>query len=86
MKIPEARNWMAKGEHTRLYTFGPDFLTLPAVWNGSAHWADGGTLEVVDGIPKGGPVADATATPYQFAPQYDPTEIYSIAQSLMKKL
>lgn len=85
-KIPEARKWMEKGEHTRLYTFGPDFLNLDGIWKGVAHWADGGTLEVVDGTPKGAPMPDAAGTPYQFAPQYDPTEIFAIAQKLMKKM
>jgi Mn-containing catalase len=86
MKIPEAKKWMEKSEHTRLYTWGPDFTNLAGVWNGTAHWADGGTLNVVDGMPPGGPMADAPATPTQFSPQYDPSEIYEIAARLMKKM
>lgn len=86
MKIPEARKWMEKSEHTRLYTWGPDFQHLGGIWRGTAHWADDGQLEVVDGIPKGGTMVDAPGTPYQFAPQYDPTEIFAIAQKLMSKL
>ena len=72
-------------EHTRLYTWGDDFNNLGGVWNGKAHWADNSDLQVVDGVPKGGEMPDATATPFQFAPQYDPSEIYAIAQKLMKK-
>lgn len=87
MKIPEARKWMEQGEHTRLYRFSPtDYENLAGVWNGTAEWADGKPLEVIDGIPKGGPPADNPASPYQFAPQYDPTEIYAIAAKLMKKM
>ena len=85
MKIPEARKWMDQKEHTRLYTWGSDFQNLGGVWNGKAHWADNAELQVVDGVPKGGEMPDATETPYQFSPQWDPAEIYAIAQKLMKK-
>jgi Mn-containing catalase len=84
-KIPEARKWMDKSEHTRLYTWGPDFMNMEGIWSGVAHWADGAKLEVVDGIPPGAPMPDAVGTPYQFAPEFDPSEVYKIAQQLMKK-
>lgn len=84
--IPEARKWMERGEHTRFYTWGPDFEYLSAVWNGTAHWADNGTLEVVDGTPQRGPMPDAKGSPAQFSPQFDPDEIFAIAQKLMKKM
>jgi Mn-containing catalase len=85
-KIPEARKWMEKGEHTRLYTWGDDYLNMAGVWSGNAHWADGGPLSVVKGMPQGAPMPDSAATPYQFSPQYDPAEIYEIAAKLMKKM
>ncbi|HYZ87341.1 MAG TPA: manganese catalase family protein [Bryobacteraceae bacterium] len=86
MKIPEARRWMEKGEHTRLYTWGPDFQHLGGIWSGKAHWADNAALQVLDGIPQGGPMPDAEPTKTQFSPQYDPSEIYEIAARLMKKV
>jgi Mn-containing catalase len=86
MKIPEARKWMEKGEHTRLYTWGPDYQSLPAVWNGNAHWADGRRLEVIDGIPKGGPMPDAAASPVQFSPDYDPSEMYDMVSKLVRRM
>lgn len=85
MKIPEARKWMERSEHTRLYTWGPDFLNLSSIWNGTAHWADNSKLEVVDGMPAGAPMPDAAGTPYQFSPEFDTTEVFKIAQRLMKK-
>ncbi|HYP15055.1 MAG TPA: manganese catalase family protein [Bryobacteraceae bacterium] len=86
MKIPEARRWMQKGEHTRLYRFSEtDFQNLAGIWQGNADWADGGRLEVVDGIPKGGPTPEGKASPTQFSPDYAPEEIYEIAARLMKR-
>lgn len=88
MKIPEARKWMEKGEHTRLYSFGDpkDFPNLPGVWQGNAHWADGKPLEVVAGIPDGGPIPEGKPSPNGFAPDYDPEYLYDVAKRLMKNL
>jgi hypothetical protein len=60
-------------------------MNLDGIWSGVAHWADGGKLEVVDGIPPGAPMPDAIGTPSQFAPEFDPSEVFKIAQKLMKK-
>lgn len=85
-KIPEAKKWMDQGSHRRLYRWSPDdYKHLAGVWSGTADWADGGKLEVVDGIPDGGPMPEGTESPAQFSPQYEPEEIYEIARKLMSR-
>ncbi len=86
-EIPEAMKWMKVGEHAKLYRYSPDsYEHLSAVWNGTAHWADGAELEVVDAIPEGVPTPDMPASPTSFSPDYDPEEIYEIAARLMKNM
>ena len=63
-------------------------ISSTGIWNGTADWADGQPLEVVQGIPEAS-LADAPAgTPNQagFAPNYDPGEVFEIAQRLMKNM
>src|SRR5690606_21139453 len=48
--------------------------------------AGDGELEVVDGPMEGGPLADLPEAPEIYAPEYDPAEIYEIAQKLMSKM
>ncbi len=86
MQIPEAKKWMEKGIHRKLYTWSQDdFKNLGAIWNGTATWADNQPLEVTPGTPAGGPVPEGKTTRPEFAPQYDPAEIFEIAQMLIKK-
>lgn len=86
-KFPEARRWEEKGEHTKLYRFSPnDFRTLPAIWSGTADWADGAPLQVVDGHPEGGAMPEGSSHQAGFAPDYEPGEIFEIAQRLMKSM
>lgn len=86
-KIPEARKWQEIGSHRRLYTFSPtDYTDVAGVWSGTADWADGQELEVVQGVPDyaaEGPVV--TESRSQFSPDYAPEEIYEIAAQLMAK-
>ena len=88
-KFRHTRVWEQKGEHTRLYTFSPtDYQNLGGIWNGTADWADGKELEVVQGMPEA-TLADAPeGTPNQagFAPNYDPGEMFEIAKRLMKNM
>ena len=59
---------------------------MAGVWSGVADWADGGKLEVVEGVPDyaaEGPVISESRS--QFSPDYAPEEIYEIAAALMKK-
>ena len=86
-KFPETRPWEAKGEHRKLYRFSPtDYRNLAGVWSGTADWADGGPLEVVDGHPEGAPPPEGTPHRAGFAPEYDPAEVFEIAQRLMRNM
>lgn len=86
-KIPEARKWQEQGVHTRLYTFSPeDYHYAAGIWSGTADWADGAPLEVIQGTPTGAPIPDIQASTSQFSPDYSPEEIYEIAQKLMKQV
>lgn len=86
-KFPEARRWEERGEHTKLYRFSPsDFNSLSAIWSGAADWADGAPLQVVDGTPQGGPMPEGSTHHAGFAPEYEPGEIFEIAQRLMKNM
>jgi hypothetical protein len=73
-KFPHTRPWQSKGEHAKLYTFSPtDYNNLGGIWSGTADWADGAPLQVIQGIPSG--TADAPeGTPNQagFSPNHDP--------------
>ena len=85
-KIPEARKWQAIGSHRRLYTFSPeDYTDVAGVWSGTADWADGGELEVVQGAPEYAAEAPVVGESKSlFSPDYAPEEIYEIAAKLMK--
>ena len=86
-KIPETRKWQAIGSHRTLYTFSEsDYADAAGVWSGPADWADGGELQVIQGVPDyaaEGPVI--SGSPTLFSPDYAPEEIYEIAAQLMAK-
>jgi manganese catalase len=86
-KFKHTQPWEAKGEHTKLYTFSPsDFLNLGGIWSGKAHWADGATLQVVKGHPEGAAAPEGTPNHAGFSPDYEPEEIFEIAQKLARKV
>src|SRR3546814_15028370 len=72
----EARKYEALGAHRKLYRFSPsDYQDVAKVWQGAA--LDGsGPLEVVDGPPEGGRLADLADISAAFSPEYEPEEIY----------
>ena len=79
--------WQSKGEHTKLYTFSPeDYTNLGSIWSGTADWADGAPLEVVQGAPVGGTAPEGTPNQAGFSPDYEPEEIFEIAKRLMKNM
>jgi Mn-containing catalase len=84
----EARPFVDRGLHARLYRFSPDdFKDISAVWHGE-HPIDGTPLEVVDGLPEhaaDGPY-DPPEEPAVFAPGIDPGELAEIAQRLMNRV
>jgi Mn-containing catalase len=86
-KFEHTRPWQAKGEHAKLYTFSPeDYRNLGSIWNGTAHWADGAPLEVIQGAPEGGDAPEGTPNQAGFSPDYEPEEIFEIAKRLMRNM
>jgi Mn-containing catalase len=80
--FPEARKFEQMGVHRKLYRFSPeDYREMAKIWNGPSPAGDG-ELEVVDGPPPGGPLPELSEISAEFAPEYNPAEIYEIAQKL----
>src|SRR5690606_4309361 len=81
----EARKFEERGNHRQLYRFSPDdYRAVSAIWNGPSP--DGsGPLEVVDGPPQGGKLADLADIGEAFVPEYHPEEIFEMAQKLYNK-
>jgi Mn-containing catalase len=81
----EAKTWEAKGAHRQLYRFSPnDYKDIRSIWQGT-HPQDGQPLEVIDGAPQGGNLADLAGIGSSFAPEYQPEEIFEIAQKLYQR-
>ncbi len=86
-KFPHTRPWQSKGEHAKLYTFSPsDNQNLGGIWSGTADWADGAPLQVVQGHPAGADPLEGTPNQAGFSPDYAPEEIFDIAKRLMKTM
>lgn len=84
-KIPEARMFMDRGFHQKLYRFSPDdYRDMGAIWNGT-HPDDGSEVYVTDELPEGGPLVDGGHEPATFAPEYDMGEFMEIANNLFGK-
>ncbi len=81
----EALKFEAKGYHRKLYRFSQDdYRDIAKIWHGPAP--DGsGELEVVDGPPEGGKMADLEDIASAFAPDYRPEEIFEMAQKLYQQ-
>jgi Mn-containing catalase len=82
----EAKPFVERGLHARLYRFSPDdFKDIASVWTGE-HPLDGSPLEVRDGLPEedGGP-ADPAEERAVFAPGYHPEELKEIADRLLRE-
>jgi Mn-containing catalase len=86
-KFKHTQLWEGRGEHTKLYTFSPsDYQGLGGIWSGTADWADGAELQVVQGHPEGGAAPEGTPNQSGFSPDYAPEEIVEIAARLMKNM
>jgi Mn-containing catalase len=83
--FPEARKFEEKGTHRKLYRFSPDdYRDVKLIWQGPSP--DGsGALEVVDGPPEGGKLAELDPISESFAPEFHPEEIFEIARKLYDK-
>lgn len=87
--IPESQKYLDEGSHRRLYRFGsPDYAEVAGVWSPDETALPGdppGNLEVVDGPPDGGQMAELLGNYAAFAPDYAPEEMFEIATRLYKK-
>jgi Mn-containing catalase len=83
--FPEARKFEEMGSHRKLYRFSPDdYRDVAHIWQGESP--DGsGPLEVVDGPPDGGKLAELDSISEPFAPEFHPEEIFEIARKLYGK-
>jgi Mn-containing catalase len=82
----EAKPFVDRGLHARLYRFSPDdFKDIGAIWNGE-HPYDGARLEVRDGLPEeqAGRMADPPEEPTISAPGFHPEELKEIAEKLLQ--
>ncbi len=88
-RIPECQKYLDEGSHRRLYRFGsPDYAEAAGVWSNDEVALPGdppGHLEVVDGAPNGGQMAELLGNYGAFAPDYAPQEIFEIASKLYQK-
>ena len=85
-RIPECQKYLDEGSHRRLYTFSDgDYGSMSAIWNEVALPGDPpGDLEVVEGAPDGGKIPELTGISGAFTPEYQPEEIFEIANKLFK--
>lgn len=90
--FPEARKFMERGIHLKLYRFSPDdYKEAATIWNGtaSAGYTEGlggsDKLEFVDAPPSGGNLANLAGIASSFTPNYAPEEIFEIANKLYAK-
>ncbi|HYE30164.1 MAG TPA: manganese catalase family protein [Methylomirabilota bacterium] len=90
--FPEARKFMERGTHLKLYRFSPDdYKDAGSIWNGTAPAAYteglGGSdkLEFVDAPPSGGNLVNLAGIASAFAPNYAPEEIFEMANKLYQK-
>jgi Mn-containing catalase len=88
-KIPECQKYLDEGSHRRLYTFSPhDYKESAGIWGNGEVALPGdppGELELVDGHPDGGKIADMVGNYGAFAPDYAPEEMFEVASKLYKK-
>jgi len=84
--FPEAKKYMDGGIHTKLYRMSPaDYNNIGAIWNGPHP--DGGECVVTDGPPMetAGNHVELAGIGSAFAPDYQPEEVFEMAQKLYKK-
>ena len=88
-RIPECQKYLDEGSHRRLYTWSPDdYKEIAGIWSNDEVALPGdppGALEVVDGIPEGGKIAQLAGVPCAFTPDYAPEEMFEIASKLYQK-
>jgi len=82
-KFETARKFEAQGSQRKLYTFSPDdYKQISQIWKG--QHPDGGSLEVIQGAPRGGPIPDLEEVPEEFAPGVSDEDFQEIAKRLQR--
>lgn len=85
VELPESKQFVQQGLERKLYRFSPeDYKEIASIWKGQAL-DNSGPLEVVDGPPQGGDLAQLDEISDAFVPEYHPEEIFEMAQKLYKK-
>ena len=88
-KIPECQKYLDEGSHRRSYTWSPDdYKEIAGIWSNDEVALPGdppGELEVIEGIPEGGKIAQLGGVPCAFTPDYAPEELFEIANKLYQK-
>lgn len=88
-RIPETAKYLDEGSHRRLYRFGsPDYASASSIWSNDEVALPGdppGNLEIIDGPPEGGKMAELLGNYGAFAPDYAPEEMFEVAEKLYKK-
>jgi Mn-containing catalase len=83
--FPEAKVFESRGSHRQLYRFSPnDYKEVKDIWKGN-HPDDEKPLEVVDGPPDGGKLAELHNISEAFSPEYKAEEIFEMAEKLYQK-
>lgn len=83
-KFDAARKWEEQGTHRKLYTFSDeDYQDIAQIWKGT-HPEDGSPLEVIQGMPEGGPIPDLPDAPETFAPGISHEDFLQISQRLQR--
>ncbi|KYD13457.1 Manganese catalase [Anoxybacillus flavithermus] len=83
-KFDVARKFEEQGVHRRLYTFSDKYYKdIAQIWKGT-HPLDGQPLEVIEGIPQGGPVPELAEIPEAFAPGVSAEDFFEIAKRLQR--
>ncbi|MRX73785.1 manganese catalase family protein [Bacillus lacus] len=83
-KFEAARKFEEQRVHTKLYTFSDtDYRDIDKIWKGT-HPIDNQPLEVIIGIPDGGPMPDFEEVPEEFAPGISQEDFMEIARRLQR--
>lgn len=82
-KFDTARKFEAMGAQRKLYTFSAeDYKQISKIWKG--RHPDGGSLEVIQGTPDGGPVPELEEVTEEFAPGVSQEMFEEIAKRLQR--
>ena len=81
--MPEVRELEELNLHNQQWTMTNEKSGLSLIFNGDSPFNDGGELETLDGLPKGGTIPNLPEAPQEFASGLD-TELKSKVKDLMK--